>query len=102
MVVLDVLDVLARNASNARSNLVRVGRGLAIRAPGMPPGTILTSCRSSLCAWRGDRGRRIWRVFAREKEFFLRGLLCLKHGVPSHDAFSRLFPTLDPDPFRDA
>jgi hypothetical protein len=32
----------------------------------------------------------------------LRGFLSLKHGMPKHVAFSRLFRALDPDQFRDA
>jgi hypothetical protein len=37
---------------------------------------------------------------AAEKEPFLREFLVLKHGLPSHDTFSRLFRLLDPDAFR--
>lgn len=37
--------------------------------------------------------------FARAKEEFLRGFLKLKHGVPSHDTFSRVFRLLDPEQF---
>lgn len=40
--------------------------------------------------------------FAAAKETFLRGFLTLKHGLPSHDTFSRLFRMLDPDQFRAA
>jgi predicted transposase YbfD/YdcC len=39
-------------------------------------------------------------LFAKAKEGFLRGFLKLKHGLPSHDTFSRLFRRLDPDQFR--
>ena len=39
-------------------------------------------------------------LFARSKEPFLRGFLTLKHGIPSHDTFSRLFRLLDPEQFR--
>jgi predicted transposase YbfD/YdcC len=39
-------------------------------------------------------------LFARSKEPFLRGFLELKHGLPSHDTFSRLFRLLDPEQFR--
>ena len=39
-------------------------------------------------------------VFARAKEGFLREVLTLKNGLPSHDTFSRLFRALDPDQFR--
>jgi hypothetical protein len=38
--------------------------------------------------------------FAEDKEAFLRGFLTLKHGLPSHDPFSRVFRLLDPEPFR--
>ena len=37
--------------------------------------------------------------FARAKEEFRRGFLKLKHGVPSHDTFSRVFRLLDPEQF---
>ncbi len=35
-------------------------------------------------------------VFGREKEEFLRSFLKLKHGIPSHDALSNLFRSIDP------
>ena len=38
-------------------------------------------------------------IFAREKEPFLREFLRLKHGLPSHDTFSRVFRLLDPEQF---
>ena len=38
-------------------------------------------------------------LFARTKEDLLRTVLVLKHGVPSHDTFSRVFRLLDPDGF---
>jgi predicted transposase YbfD/YdcC len=38
--------------------------------------------------------------FGRAKEPFLRQFLSLKHGVPSHDTFSRVFRLLDPGPFQ--
>jgi len=38
--------------------------------------------------------------FAKDKEPILRNFLKLKHGVPSHDTFSRVFRLLDPEPFR--
>jgi predicted transposase YbfD/YdcC len=37
--------------------------------------------------------------FAEAKEPFLRGILGLENGVPSHDTFSRLFRLLDPAQF---
>jgi hypothetical protein len=39
-------------------------------------------------------------MFAREKETFLREFLKLEHGLPSHDAFSRIFRLLDAEQFR--
>jgi predicted transposase YbfD/YdcC len=38
--------------------------------------------------------------FAEAKQDFLARFLELKHGVPSHDTFSRVFRRLDPDQFR--
>jgi len=38
--------------------------------------------------------------FAEEKESFLREFLTLASGLPSHDTFSRLFRTLEPEAFR--
>lgn len=40
-------------------------------------------------------------LFGRSKEGFLRQFLRLKHGVPSHDTFSRLFRHLDPAKFHE-
>src|ERR671929_97593 len=37
--------------------------------------------------------------FGRAKEGLLRRLLVLKHGIPSHDTFSRVFRMLDPEAF---
>jgi predicted transposase YbfD/YdcC len=37
--------------------------------------------------------------FGRSKEPLLRQILTLKHGIPSHDTFSRLFRMLDPEAF---
>jgi predicted transposase YbfD/YdcC len=39
-------------------------------------------------------------IFAEAKQEFLGRFLRLKHGVPSHDTFSRVFRHLDPDQFR--
>ena len=39
-------------------------------------------------------------VFGRAKRPFLGQFLGLKHGIPSHDTFSRVFRQLDPKPFR--
>ena len=38
-------------------------------------------------------------VFGRAKEPFLRQFLHLRHGIPSHDTFSRVFRLLDPAQF---
>lgn len=55
----------------------------------------------ALCAVLcGGQGAVDMALFAKAKEPFLRGLLRLENGVPSHDTFSRLFRTLDPDQFR--
>jgi predicted transposase YbfD/YdcC len=50
----------------------------------------------------GGQGAVDMALFARAKEPFLREFLDLKNGPPSHDTFSRLFRTLDPDQFRTA
>ena len=50
----------------------------------------------------GGQGAVDMALFAAAKEPFLRGFLKLKHGVPSHDTFSRLFRFLDPVQFRAA
>jgi predicted transposase YbfD/YdcC len=39
-------------------------------------------------------------LYGRAKREFLHGFLELRHGVPSHDTFSRVFRRLDPDQFR--
>jgi predicted transposase YbfD/YdcC len=55
----------------------------------------------ALCAVLcGGQGAVDMALFAKAKEPFLRGFLELKNGVPSHDTFSRLFRSLDPDQFR--
>jgi predicted transposase YbfD/YdcC len=38
-------------------------------------------------------------LFGEAKEPFLRQFLRLRHGIPSHDTFSRVFRLLDPAPF---
>jgi hypothetical protein len=38
-------------------------------------------------------------LFGEAKEPFLRQFLTLKHGIPSHDTFSRVFRLLDPKAF---
>jgi len=40
--------------------------------------------------------------FVRAKEVFLRQTLTLAFGLPSHDTFSRLFRSMDPEQFRAA
>src|SRR3954447_18336331 len=39
-------------------------------------------------------------LFGRAKEPFLRQFLQLRHGIPSHDTFSRVFRLLDPAKFQ--
>ena len=57
----------------------------------------------ALCAVLcGGQGSVDMGLFAKAKEPFLRGFLKLENGVPSHDTFSRLFRTLDPEGFRAA
>lgn len=41
-------------------------------------------------------------LFGQAKEDFLRRFLTLRHGIPSHDTFSRLFRDLDPASFHSA
>jgi predicted transposase YbfD/YdcC len=50
----------------------------------------------------GGQGAVNMALFAKSKEPFLRGVLTLANGVPSHDTFSRLFRQLDPEAFRAA
>lgn len=38
-------------------------------------------------------------LFARTKAYLLQPILGLKHGLPSHDTFSRVFRMLDPQAF---
>jgi predicted transposase YbfD/YdcC len=54
----------------------------------------------ALCAvLSGGQGAVDMAEYARAKEPFLRGLLKLANGLPSHDTFSRLFRQLDPAQF---
>lgn len=71
-------------ASNARHDLVHV-LVIAFAA---------TLCGAETCC---DMA-----VFARSKEPLLRDALGLRHGVPSHDTFSRVFRLLDPHAFEAA
>lgn len=48
----------------------------------------------------GGQGAVDMALFAKANESFLRGFLALENGLPSHDAFSRLFRKLDPDQLR--
>ena len=41
-------------------------------------------------------------LFARMKAYLWRDVLVLKHGLPSHDTFSRVFRMLDPEAFETA
>ena len=50
----------------------------------------------------GAQGAADMALFAKSKEPFLRGMLTLENGVPSHDTFSRLFRQLDPEQFGSA
>jgi len=52
------------------------------------------------CVLCGGQGPTDMALFARSQEAFLRGILVLENGLPSHDTFRRLFLALDPDQFR--
>ena len=54
---------------------------------------------ASLC---GARSCADMAEFGRSKEPLLRQILTLKHGIASHDTFSRLFRLLDPEAFEAA
>jgi len=54
---------------------------------------------ASLC---GARGCSDMAEFGAAKEALLRQMLTLRHGVPSHDTFSRVFRLLDPVAFETA
>ena len=41
-------------------------------------------------------------LFARMKAYLWRDVLVLKHGLPSHDTFSRVFRMIDPEAFEAA
>jgi hypothetical protein len=38
-------------------------------------------------------------LYAQSKEAWLRSFLTLKHGIPSHDTFRRVFMLIDPNQF---
>ena len=42
----------------------------------------------------------IWSFFGQMKEAFLREFLELPHGIPCHDAYSRLFRLMKPTSFQ--
>ena len=50
-----------------------------------------------LCMICGGQTCTDMELFGRSKETFLRRFMRLDHGIPSHDAFSRLFRFLDPE-----
>jgi predicted transposase YbfD/YdcC len=50
----------------------------------------------------GAEGCSEMALFGRSKEPLLRQVLTLRHGVPSHDTFSRVFRVLDPEAFEEA
>jgi hypothetical protein len=53
---------------------------------------------SALCTLRcGGKECSDMAVFGEAKEPFLRQFLTLKHGIPSHDTFSRVVPLLAPE-----
>ena len=54
---------------------------------------------SALC---GGQGAVDMALFAKSKGPFLRGVLTLANGAPSHGTFSRLFRRMDPEAFRAA
>ena len=55
---------------------------------------LMIALLSALC---GGEGCVDMETFGRAKERFLRGFMTLRHGIPSHDAFSNLFNALDPE-----
>jgi predicted transposase YbfD/YdcC len=68
-------------AANARHDLVEV---------------LFIALAALLC---GAEGCSDMAEFGEAKEPFLRQLLRLEHGIPSHDTFSRVFRVLDPQAF---
>ncbi len=54
---------------------------------------LMIALLSALC---GGEGCVDMETFGRAKERFLRSFMTLRHGIPSHDAFSNLFNALDP------
>jgi predicted transposase YbfD/YdcC len=60
---------------------------------------LFISLLATLC---GAKGCCDIALFAQTKESLLRAVLVLKHGIPSHDTFSRVFRMLDPQAFEKA
>jgi predicted transposase YbfD/YdcC len=50
----------------------------------------------------GARGPTDMALFGRSKRKLLQEFLVLKHGIPSHDTFGRVFQALDPEAFEHA
>jgi predicted transposase YbfD/YdcC len=50
----------------------------------------------------GAKGPTDMALFGRSKKKLLQQFLPLKHGIPSHDTFSRVFQALDPEAFEQA
>lgn len=50
----------------------------------------------------GAKGATDMALFGRSKKKLLQQFLPLKHGIPSHDTFSRVFQALDPEAFEQA
>jgi predicted transposase YbfD/YdcC len=78
------MDLPDPRASNARHDLVEI---------------LFIALAALLC---GAEGCADMAEFGRAKERFLRQILRLEHGVPSHDTFSRVFRALDPGKFEEA
>ncbi len=55
---------------------------------------------SLLCALCGGDTAVDMELFSQMKEDFLRGFLELPHGIPCHDAYSRLFRVMKPNSFQ--
>lgn len=77
-------DVRDPRAGNVRHSLLEV----------MFIGLAATLCGAQSCV---DMA-----LFARSKEGFLREIIELRHGPPSHDTFSRVFRRLEPEAFEQA
>lgn len=71
-------------AGNARHNLLEV---------------VFIALAATLC---GAQSCVDMALFARSKEGFLREIVEMEHGPPSHDTFSRVFRRLDPEAFERA